>query len=151
MNCDGRVDDTDYTDYFLPKLLSQSAPGPSGLDCAGHFPCPSCTSPGCDPDGDLAQNFSDNCTEVSNEEQCDTDRDGYGNDCDADFDGSGQVDAADRSYLALDLASGRDGGRGTDLNCDGTVDDLDVHRFEALEGRGPGPSGLSCAGTYPCD
>ena len=155
MNCDGTLDDADYTNYFLPQLVAPAPddrPGPSGLSCAGSFPCPNCTASSCDPDGDGRVNWGDNCTEVSNWFQCDTDLDGYGNLCDGDFDESGTVDAQDESYFASDRAAGRDGGRGTDLNCDGVVDDADARAFEALRerGKGPGPSGRVCAGTIPC-
>ena len=154
MNCDGVVDDVDYTDYFLPLLTSpppDNCPGPSGLDCAGVFPCPNCTGPFCDPDGDGQTNTGDNCTEVSNRNQCDADRDGYGNACDGDFDENGRVDAVDVSvYFAPDRAAGRDSGRGTDLNCDGVVDDADAALLARLIGSAPGPSGRYCAGKIPC-
>jgi cysteine-rich repeat protein len=157
MNCDGVVNDTDYTSFFLPRLLAvPNAPGPSGLSCAGVFPCPNCQAPLCDPDGDTRVNWGDNCTEIANDgpEQCDTDRDGYGNPCDGDFDENGRVDAVDYElYFAPDRAAGRDSGRGTDMNCDGVVNHVDESQYFArqLERLAPGPSGRSCAGRIPCE
>jgi cysteine-rich repeat protein len=158
MNCDGVVDDADYTKYFLPELLAtpEPRPGPSGLSCAGVFPCPNCQAPSCDPDGDGRDNFGDNCTEIVNPgpHQCDADRDGYGNQCDGDFDENGRVDAVDYElYFAPDRAAGRDSGRGTDMNCDGVVDAVDESVWFApqLERSSPGPSGRPCVGRFPCD
>jgi hypothetical protein len=155
MNCDGVVDDTDYTDYFVPLLAARTGdprPGPSGLACAGTFPCPICTASLCDPDGDGNTNGGDNCMLVPNPQQCDRDRDGYGNACDGDFDQNGRVEPADvADYFTPDLATGRDSGRGTDLNCDGVVDESDVPILERLLGAGvPGPSGRYCAGRDLC-
>jgi cysteine-rich repeat protein len=149
LNCDGGVDELDAA--LLP--LDGTAPGPSGLDCAGVFPCPNCQAPNCDPDGDGRINWYDNCTVVPNAawDQCDTDRDGYGNRCDGDFDENGRVDAVDVDvYFAPDRTAGVDSGRGTDLTCDGVVDDADASQLGTLVGRAPGPSGRSCAGTIPC-
>jgi hypothetical protein len=155
MNCDGVVDDTDYTAYFLPRLVVRAPadrPGPSGLACAGTFPCPICTAPLCDPDGDAIANAGDDCTLVPNPSQCDADQDGYGNACDGDFDENGRVDVADLNVYLADRAGGGDSGRGTDLNCDGVVDDTDYWRyFQPLLRAGvPGPSGRYCAGETPC-
>jgi cysteine-rich repeat protein len=157
MNCDGMVDDVDYTDYFVPRIAASppdNRPGPSSLACAGTSPCPNCTEPSCDPDGDGRINWGDNCLEIPNTSQCDTDRDGYGNACDGDFDESGRVDEQDFGHLAVDLASGTDGGRGSDMNCDGRVDGVDEALFfdpaRVRNGAAPGPSGRSCAGTIPC-
>jgi hypothetical protein len=39
MDCDGDVDAQDFSSKFFPQFL-QTAPGPSGLSCAGTVPCP---------------------------------------------------------------------------------------------------------------
>jgi hypothetical protein len=51
--------------------------------------------PGPDGDGDGVPDGCDNCTEVVNASQTDTDADGYGNACDGDFNNNGVVDFAD--------------------------------------------------------
>lgn len=156
MNCDGTVDDLDFSEFLAPRLAASppgNRPGPSGLPCAGVFPCPNCTAALCNPDGDRRVNWGDNCTEIPNDSQCDRDQDGYGNVCDGDFDQNGHVDALDLSgFFAPDREAGRDRGRGTDMNCDGVVDDVDYSNyFEAqLRRAGPGPSGRPCAGDPPC-
>src|SRR5262249_52469108 len=93
-----------------------------------------------------------NCVAVANPDQCDTDRDGYGNACDPDFDEDGQVTATDWSLLVRDRHAGRDSGRGTDMNCDGAVTDRDFPALHPPFGRDahPGPSGLPWAGRAPC-
>jgi MYXO-CTERM domain-containing protein len=48
-----------------------------------------------DGDGDGWPDPADNCVQVSDRSQLDTDRDGYGNACDPDFDQDGRVDEAD--------------------------------------------------------
>ncbi len=158
MNCDRKVDDTDFADFFVPRFTAPppgNRPGPSGFGCAGVFPCPNCTAPECDPDGDGRINFGDNCTEISNANQCDTDSDGYGNVCDGDFDQSWRIDEIDLSdYFVPDRQIGRDSGRGTDMNCDRIVDDVDYSNYFAplsnRPGGLPGPSGRWCAGKRWC-
>ena len=48
-----------------------------------------------DTDGDGIDDSSDNCVDVANSSQLDTDADGLGNDCDADDDGDGVIDTLD--------------------------------------------------------
>jgi hypothetical protein len=155
MNCDGAVDDVDWREFLAPRLAAAepgSRPGPSGLACAGTFPCPNCTASFCNPDGDRIENGGDTCTEIPNDDQCDADQDGYGNRCDGDFDQNGRVDARDYTWFERDRVTGRDSGRGTDMNCDGTVDDADYSGYFTAQLRrsGPGPSGRPCAGTPRC-
>lgn len=52
-----------------------------------------------DTDGDGVVNTQDNCREVANPKQIDTDNDGYGNVCDGDFDNNGRVDSVDASLF----------------------------------------------------
>ena len=53
--------------------------------------------------------------------------DGYGNHCDGDFDNNGSVGLSDfTDYMIPDAIEGEDSGVGTDMNCDGTVDELDI-------------------------
>jgi len=85
---------------------------------------------------------------------CDRDQDGYGNVCDGDFNQSNTVVAADYGmFFVPDLSGGVDTGRGTDMNCSGTVTAADYGMFfvPQLSGGKPGLSGLTCAGTIPCN
>jgi len=56
--------------------------------------------PGCsDPDGDGFMSFEDNCPQVYNPDQLDTDGSGQGNACDPDDDNDGAMDAVDCAPL----------------------------------------------------
>lgn len=109
---------------------------------------------GWDYDEDGLLDAEDNCTHVANVSQCDTDDDGYGNACDGDFNQDEKTKSgSDFPYLGADLATGTDSGTGTDMNCDATVDSTDHYDYfvpQVLHAK-PGPSGLPCAGTVPCD
>lgn len=143
-NCDGVVSPSDLHTY-IPQY-EQGAPGPSGLICAGFEPC-------LDADHDGVADHLDNCTGLENPSQCDTDQDGYGNQCDGDFNQDGIVGATDSSdFMVPDFQSGVDSGVGTDMNCDGLVTPADVNPLfsDQFEQGHPGPSALPCAGVAPC-
>lgn len=83
---------------------------------------------------------ADNCTDVPNPDQRDTDGDGYGNVCDADLDNDGIVNFSDMAILK--------GVYGTahphaDFNGDGIVDALDLELMRSMFGNPPGPSGVA--------
>jgi hypothetical protein len=114
--------------------------------------------PAQDGDGDGVFNVLDNCSTISNKapNDCDTDDDGYGNYCDGDFNQTNQTNATDFTTRFLpDFKAGSDKAPidGTDMNCSGTVNATDfTQRFLPNFKLGkPGPSGLFCAGTVPCD
>lgn len=112
-----------------------------------------------DADDDGVADIVDNCTFVWNgitereAFQCDTDRDRYGNHCDGDFDNDGAVTSGDVGlYFVPDYQTGTDSGRGTDMNCDGSVDDADLDDFwipNFSQYGKPGPSGLHETTTVP--
>jgi hypothetical protein len=107
-----------------------------------------------DDDLDGIFNWYDNCRVVSNTPQCDTDLDGYGNACDGDFDNNKSTSAIDFGIFVPDFKKGVDAGKadGTDMECNGVVNALDFGKFVPNFKAGkPGPSGLFCAGTVPCD
>ena len=109
-----------------------------------------------DIDGDGINDEDDNCVKVANAApfDCDTDQDGYGNMCDGDFDNDYFVLPSDYNVLAGDLGTSYDtSGTGTDMDCDGYVFPSDYTHWlgQAQTVAKPGPSGLSCAGTIPCD
>jgi hypothetical protein len=128
-----------------------------------------------DLDGDTVFDVIDNCSTVANTTQCDTDVDGYGNACDGDFDQDMVVLSFDRNnYFACDFTgdvttnvppctasqvAGVDTGRGTDMDCNGTVNANDYDYPQASGFPGwffwfsstglPGPTGCDCAGICP--
>jgi hypothetical protein len=93
-----------------------------------------------DGDGDGVPDAGDNCTQVANTNQRDTNDDGYGNLCDADFNGNGIVDPGDFSLLKS--CFGRTDCPDQDLNGNGVVDPSDFSRLKQMFGQPPGPSGL---------
>lgn len=106
-----------------------------------------------DSDGDGHRDFADNCRDVANADQRDTDNDGYGNVCDADLDNSASVNFFDLQILRRAFFS-RPGqptwNPDADLNGDNVVNFTDLGAMTALFFAPPGPSGMSCAGAIPC-
>jgi hypothetical protein len=95
----------------------------------------------------------DNCLTVENTDQRDTNQDGFGNVCDTDYDQSGATGAAD--YGILTATFGRLSGDplyngDVDADGDGAVGAADYGFLANDFGLAPGPSGLACAGTPPC-
>jgi hypothetical protein len=112
--------------------------------------------PSVDTDGDGVFDVLDNCVTVPNAfpADCDTDNDGYGNRCDGDFDQDMFVLPSDFSIWVSDFGTGYDtSGTGTDMDCDGYVlpSDFTIWNSYFTGSGSPGPSGLYCAGTIPCD
>ena len=100
-----------------------------------------------DQDDDSIPDDVDNCTEVPNADQRDTDGDGFGNLCDPDLNGDGITDFLDLGLMkSVFFTDDPD----ADLNGDGSVDFLDLGMMKSLFFQPPGPSGLECAGTVPC-
>ncbi|MEM7084047.1 MAG: dockerin type I domain-containing protein [Pseudomonadota bacterium] len=93
-----------------------------------------------DNDSDSFTNDVDNCTDVSNADQFDTDGDGYGNQCDGDFNQDGIVNFAD--LLILREAFNANANPNTDLNIDGVTNFLDLSIFSQLFLRSPGPAAI---------
>ncbi len=93
-----------------------------------------------DNDGDGVSDSADNCTEVSNANQLDTDNDGFGNICDADLDNSGLVNTADLSiFRSVFFTNDPD----ADLDGNGIVNAADLAIFRSLFFKPPGPSGTT--------
>jgi hypothetical protein len=102
-----------------------------------------------DLDGDGIPDERDNCTEIPNPDQRDTNGDGYGNPCDADVDGDGRVTTTwgappygDVESIQITIARGVYS-PDHDLDGDGKVDGDDVAWASAVLFLKPGPSGLS--------
>jgi hypothetical protein len=114
-----------------------------------------------DTDVDGFANGIDNCSGLAILNQagtayiqaCDDDQDGYGNACDGDFDQNFAVGVTDHSTFVSSFG-GSVSDYGEDLDCNGGVGVTDfstfVELFWAVPPR-PGPSGLLCAGTAPCN
>ncbi|MDH5307920.1 MAG: hypothetical protein OEW02_12115 [Myxococcales bacterium] len=100
-----------------------------------------------DSDGDFVPDLQDNCQAELNSSQCDADQDGYGNACDTDFNQSFTTNIVDFGIFKQNY--GTPGA--TDLNCSGSTNIVDFGIFKQRYGLAPGPSGLSCAGTIPCN
>jgi hypothetical protein len=113
--------------------------------------------PATDTDGDGVFDVLDNCRALANKapQNCDTDDDGYGNMCDGDFDQNNVVNAIDFALRFVpDFKKGTDAPPvdGTDMDCNGVTAAVDYAKFVPQFKAGkPGPSGLFCAGTVPCD
>lgn len=92
-----------------------------------------------DTDGDGIINTADNCIEVANADQRDTDNDGYGNICDADLNNDGFVNFADLAIMKSTFFSSD---ANSDLNGDGVVNFADLATMKLFFFGVPGPSGL---------
>jgi hypothetical protein len=109
---------------------------------------PAMAGPPPDSDGDGVSDWLDNCSDVDNSAQDDTDGDDCGNVCDADYDGSGLVNFLDFSGFSAAFGT-------NDLQKDhtepvsGPISFLDFTFFSNAFGSVPGPSGLT-AGTTAC-
>lgn len=110
-----------------------------------------------DADGDGVADGDDNCIEVANASQLDTDGDDHGNACDCDFDGDDLCDLADNTVLQA--CFGKPVGSAgpaddpqceeSDMNGDGFVGQPDYSLFLALYGGAPGPSAVPPAELRP--
>lgn len=92
-------------------------------------------------DGDSVADQEDNCIQTVNDDQRDTDNDGFGNICDGDLNNDGIVNFADlAAFKAVFNSSDRD----ADFDGNGVVDsaDLDVLK-QSMFGKPPGPSGVA--------
>jgi len=109
---------------------------------------PALAGPQTDTDGDGTVDSSDNCSNVINAAQDDTDGDSCGNLCDADYDDDGTVNFIDFSAFSFAFGS-------SDLEKDhtepvaGNINFIDFSFFSNAFGSTPGPSGTT-SGTTAC-
>ncbi len=99
-----------------------------------------------DSDNDSVPDSADNCTDVANPDQRDTNGDGIGNICDADLDDSGLVNFIDLLQFEAAFFSGPQSPNwnpDADLNGDNSVNFLDLLIVEQQFFGPPGPSGLA--------
>lgn len=114
---------------------------------------PPCSVP-VDSDGDHVCDEQDNCSQRPNPLQIDSDLDGFGNACDLDYDNDGTVGLDDFSLLrnAFGAILGQPAFvPRADIGGDGAIGTPEFNAMRLFFGRGPGPSGLACAGTPPCE
>lgn len=102
-----------------------------------------------DSDGDGVPDVLDNCSAVSNAGtlDCDTDQDGYGNQCDCDLNDAGGCSATDLAIWKVAFKAVPQTNFNADHNCSGGITSTDLAiwktRFKNLATQFK--SGLSCA------
>lgn len=91
------------------------------------------------PDSDLdgIANNEDNCVNVANTNQRDTDNDGFGNICDTDLNNDGATNQLDATLFRAAFGGTS---ANADFNGDGVVNNLDNNIFRARFGTAPGPA-----------
>jgi hypothetical protein len=96
-----------------------------------------------DSDSDGVPDGSDNCTDVANVDQLDTDGDDYGNLCDGDLNNDGSTNTLDLNlYKLAHRTSPGDTNYNADadFNGDVVIKTLDLNIYKGLHRKPPGPS-----------
>lgn len=98
-----------------------------------------------DTDSDGVLDYLDNCTELANATQIDSDSDDFGNRCDGDMNNNSTTNAQDYVLFRQQLGqpSSPPAYNSADINANGTVNAQDYVLFRGLLGGPPGPSGLA--------
>ncbi len=92
-----------------------------------------------DIDADGINDGQDNCIEIPNPDQRDTNGDGFGNLCDADLDDNGTVSFADLNLFKSKFGTAD---QDADFDGNGSVSFADLNIFKSLFGQPPGPSAV---------
>lgn len=122
------------------RLFLGTADGTGWFNNSGDFDLKVAMTTVADTDDDGVVDPLDNCTDVANADQRDTDSDGIGSLCDADLDGSCVVNFVDLKLLkAVFFSDDAD----ADLDGSGTVNFGDLNIMKAAFFGAPGPSGIS--------
>lgn len=95
-----------------------------------------------DTDMDGTLDGVDNCSAVSNEDQRDTNHDGFGNVCDADLNNSNTPTNTVDFGLFRQAYGHKGNNLDADFNGDNIVNTVDFGMFKHMFGKLPGPSGL---------
>ena len=132
-------------DFSLVAGQFGGPPGPSGLACATVVPQTiPCAATVPDADGDGVGDSIDNCVNVANASQADSNADGIGTACDPDYNNDGMVDDVDNEVFvnAFGSSAGQPNfNADCDHNGDGVVGIPDFSTLAALFGGPPGPAG----------
>ena len=125
------------TNYRMQSSIGSTASGASESSnyqmIAGFLSPP-------DTDNDAIKNFMDNCINIHNSDQRDTNSDGYGNICDGDLNNDGAISFVDLGLLkSVFFTSDAD----ADLNGDGAVTFIDLGLLKSMFFKAPGPSGIA--------
>ncbi len=99
-----------------------------------------------DSDGDGIEDQFDNCIEIANPDQRDSNGDGFGNVCDADLDNNGFVSFND---LELFRAAFNTSNADADFDGSGFVSFNDLEIFRTLFNKPPGPAGSGAGLSRP--
>jgi hypothetical protein len=139
-DCDGSVDDgldgdgDTFTPIFGGDCDDTSAstyPGAPEVDDGADNDCDGTIDEGFDPDGDGVTNRVDNCDDVANADQMDTDEDAVGDACDAtpngDDDADGIDNLADNCRVVANPDQADTDGDGTGDACDSDDDNDGVN------------------------
>lgn len=97
-----------------------------------------------DADNDGDENGADNCALKRNEDQRDSDGDGYGNRCDPDLNNDHVVDNTDLNLVKAQFLK-KVPSQHADFNGDGKVNFADLAILKAFMGKAPGPKGSELA------
>ncbi|MFK7887513.1 MAG: thrombospondin type 3 repeat-containing protein [Gammaproteobacteria bacterium] len=100
---------------------------------------PALTVEDTDVDRDSVADSVDNCALIQNQNQRDTNSDGFGNSCDADLNNDGVVNFQDLGLLRQAFFTNDPD---ADLSGDGTVGIVDLGLMRSLFFTSPGPSGI---------
>jgi hypothetical protein len=105
-----------------------------------------------DADADGVIDSRDNCLVIANPDQRDTNLDGFGNLCDPDFNQDGLITFFDTgTILGAWATTVPPTSADVDLDGDDIVGMPEIIVHLNYLGLPPGPSGLACAGTIPCE
>ena len=124
--------------YTVTDSIGQ--PTPAGVSMSASYTLAAGFQTPPDTDADSVKDFMDNCIEIMNANQLDTNSDGFGNVCDPDYNNDLTIDFLDLGIIkGAFFSSDPD----IDLNGDNFVDFLDLGIVKSMFFGQPGPSGIA--------